>query len=118
TAHVEPNRSALHEDDWLVAVFANGSRRQADHVLSFDLSQYSFERERRNVMALVHDHVPVFCHYVFHLALSNQALYDGYIQSASLLCLPAANLADIIGAKPEEHRQPLPPLIHQMTSMN
>ncbi len=63
-------------------------------------------------MAFVHDHLAVFGHYVLNLTLSNQALYDRYIESSVTSGLSASNLADVLGAKPEEQRQPLPPLVH------
>ena len=63
-------------------------------------------------MAFVHDYLAVFGHYVLHLALSNQALYDCYIESSVLRGLSTPNLTDVLGAKPEEQRQSLPPLIH------
>ena len=63
-------------------------------------------------MAFVDDHLAVFGHDILHLSLSNQTLYDCYIESSGLRGLSTSDLADILGAKTEEQRQSLPPLIH------
>jgi hypothetical protein len=55
-------------------------------------------------MAFVHDHLAVFGHHVLHLALSNQTLYDCYIEASGFCGLSASNLADFLAAKAEEER--------------
>ena len=40
---VESNRTALHVDDWVVAVFSNGRGRQTDDVFSLYLPHYLLE---------------------------------------------------------------------------
>src|SRR5438552_2025306 len=55
-------------------------------------------------MAFVHDHLAVFSYYVFHFALSNQALNDCYVESSGFCGLSTPNLTDVLGAKPEAQR--------------
>src|ERR1700686_5287271 len=117
-AHVEANWSTLHKDDRVMPVFAGRGRGQSDDVLCFHLSQHSLKSEGRDVVAFIHDHLTIFGNQVFYLGLSDQALNDCYVYAPSSRSLASADLTDVLGAQPKEQRQPLPPLIHQVASMN
>src|SRR5688572_26074278 len=69
-------------------------------------------------MAFVHDHLAVFGHDVLHLALSNQTLDDCHIKSPGLSVLPTPYLTNVLGCECEEQRQSLPPLVHELTTMD
>jgi hypothetical protein len=48
----------------------------------------------------------------FTSPLSDQTLYDCYIEASGFCGLSASNLADFLAAKAEEECQSLAPLIH------
>ena len=51
--------TALHVDDRVVTVLARWRSRQAHHILRLDLPHHLLERECRNVVAFVNDHLAV-----------------------------------------------------------
>src|SRR5256885_17268143 len=71
----------------------------------FRSPQYTLERKRRDMMAFVNNHLAVFGYYVFHFALSNQALNDCYVESSGFCGLSTPNLTDVLGAKPERSEE-------------
>jgi hypothetical protein len=95
-----------------------GSRSEARDVLRLDLRQQPFERDRRAVMALVHDHVSVVRDQILHLAPANKALYCRNVETAVGLVLPASDLADLVTVDAQEDRQLLTPLVEQVRSVH
>ncbi len=57
--HAMANRSALHEDDRMVAILAGNGRRQSQDIPCLGLTHHLLEARRREVMTLVDDHVTV-----------------------------------------------------------
>src|SRR5215471_12626753 len=53
SAHAEAGRSALHVDDWMMAVFPSWCRRQTYNVLGLHLFHNLLECKRGNVVALI-----------------------------------------------------------------
>jgi hypothetical protein len=69
-----PHRTALHEQDRVVPVAAIRRRAQPDDVASRRRAHHPLEREGRNVMTLVDQHVAVLRDAVVDLAAAHQAL--------------------------------------------
>ena len=57
--HHMPHRSALHEDDWLVAILAGHGGRQPGDVFRFRAPGHLLEAVGRQMMTFVHDQVAV-----------------------------------------------------------
>jgi len=93
-AHAEAGRSALHVDDWMVAVFPRRRRRQANNVLGLYLLHNLLEGERRDVVALIDNYVAILSDKILHLFFAVQALDNRNIDTSSPLHPPAANLPD------------------------
>ena len=58
-AHAEPGWSALHVDDWMMAIFSGWRRGQTYNVLGLHLLHNLLEGERRNVVALINNYLAV-----------------------------------------------------------
>jgi len=72
--HLMSDRTALHEDDRMVTVLACDGCRQADYKSGFGLAYYLLETVRRQVMALVDNHMAVLGDAVIDHALSDETL--------------------------------------------
>ena len=70
------NRTALHEDDRMVAVLACDGCRQANDESGFGLACHLLETVRRQVMALVDDHMAVLGDAVIDYAFADETLND------------------------------------------
>src|SRR4051794_34509969 len=71
-AHADSHWTALHLDDWIVAILVRRSGRETDGVLSFDLPNHLLERERRDVVAFVHDPMAVLGDQILHLLVAGR----------------------------------------------
>ena len=69
-------------------------------------------------MAFVNDDVAVIADAVFDDTLSHQALNHGDVQLAGGLLPPAADSSDLLLWQTEKRRQPLDPLVHQLSAMD
>ena len=58
-AHTESTRSALHIDDRMAAVFPRGCCRQTNNVLGLHLLHNLLKGERRDMVALVDNHLAI-----------------------------------------------------------
>ena len=106
-----PYWATLHEDDWVVSILASHRRGQPKYELSLCPSRYEFETVCRQMVAFIHDHVPVVGYAVVDNALADEALNDGHIDSSRGLPTASANPANVFGGNSEELRQPFNPLI-------
>jgi hypothetical protein len=88
------NRAALHEDDRMVTVLACDGRRQADDESCFGLACDLFETVRRQMVALVDDHMAVLGDSVIDDALSNETLNSADVNLSSRSTLAAADSPD------------------------
>lgn len=57
--HAEPSRATLHIDDRMVTVFSRRRRSKTNDVLSLRLLHNLLESERRDMVALVDDHLGI-----------------------------------------------------------
>src|SRR5215813_1712560 len=116
--HVATDRTTLHKNYRVVPILSNRCSSQADDILRFDLSQHSFERESRDVVTLVYDHLAVVRNQILNFAFSDETLYYGHVDSSSSRSLPASNLANVPFFKSKKLGQPITPLIQKMAAMN
>ena len=78
--HSMANRSALHEDDGVVAVLARDGRRQAHDEPRLGLARHLLEAVRGQVMTFVDDQVAVLGHAIRDDTLPDEALNDGDVE--------------------------------------
>jgi hypothetical protein len=82
SAQVESDRSALHEDNRMMAVLASRRRGQANDKLRLDLPHHLFETEGGQVMALVGNHLPVLGNTVLYFTFTVKALKQGHVDQS------------------------------------
>jgi hypothetical protein len=78
---------ALHEDDGLLTITADGCRCQTQHVLGLGPLQNGVKRCSANVVALVHDHLTVVFYQRVHLALPRDGLHHGNVEATLRHCV-------------------------------
>ncbi len=112
------NRTALHEDDRVMAVLARDGCRQANDKSGFGLAYHLLETVRRQVMALINDHMAVFSDAVIHDAFSDETLNDADINLSSRAISCSSDSSDRFRRDIEERRETLYPLVEQLPAMN
>ena len=117
-AHAEPSRATLHIDDRMVTVFSRRRRSKTNDILSLHLLHNLLESERRDMVALVDDHMAILGDKVLHFLFPVQALNDCNIHPSSPVRLPATDLPNRFRWQIQEHYQPLMPLIEQLLPVN
>ena len=98
----------------MAPVTSAGRGSEANDVPRLHLVQHPLERERRKMVALVHDDLPVSGHPVVHRSLPTQALQHGDVESPVGLLLAPADDADLLLVDPQEHRQLGDPLVEKL----
>ena len=88
------NRPALHDDDWVMPVFALRRCGQAGDVTPIHLSENLLETYGGKVMALVHNDVTIVGDHIVHDLFAIQALNNGHINHPAVIPATAADLAD------------------------
>src|SRR5262249_37300915 len=66
----ESNRSALHVKDRLVTVLSCRSSSQTNNELGFRLAHHLFESESRDMVAFIHDDLPILGNEILYLFLA------------------------------------------------
>ena len=112
------NRTALHEDDRMVTVLACDGCRQANDKSGFGLAYHLLETVRRQVMALIDDHMAVLSDAVIYYAFSDETLNDADVNLSSRSISSSADSSDRFRRDIEESRESLNPLIEQLPAMN
>jgi len=102
-AHTEPSRAALHVDDRMVTVFSRRGRRETNDVLGLHLLHNLLEGKRRDMVALVDNHLTVLGDKILYLVFAVQALNDRNIHVSGPVHLPAADLPDRFLRQIQEH---------------
>ena len=87
-AEVETNGAALHEDDRVVAIFANGVAVKPTNIPGLRLFQHLLERERGKVVALVNNDMAVFGDKVPDLSFALKALDNRNVDLPVCTVLP------------------------------
>jgi len=108
----------LHFDDWVMSVARLWGSGELGYVPRLDIGQYPFKRDGRNVVTLIHDHVPVGCNDILPRIAANEALQHGHIQMAVRLALAPADSPNGLTINAEEHGQLVHPLIEQRLTMD
>ncbi len=116
--HSMPDRSALHEDDGMVPVLACNGRRQPYDESGLGWARAQLEAVGRQVMTLVNDQMAVLGHAVINHALPDETLNDGDVEQPGRPASAAANATNRLGGHAEERREPLDPLVEQLTPMD
>lgn len=109
----ETHWAELHLENRVMAVPALWRRSETQHVSRLDLGQYPLERHRRDVMALVDDHVPVGGNHVVNLALPSEALDHRHVQRAVRLSFPTSDPTDVLFVDAKKHAKLGNPLVEQ-----
>src|SRR5206468_921408 len=92
--HAVPNGTALHEDDWVMTVFARDGRGQSKNEPRLCLPGHLFETVRGEVVALVDDEMAVPIHAVVDHAFLDETLNDGHVDDARGRVSSTADAAD------------------------
>src|SRR5262245_60214864 len=100
--HAIANWAALHENNWMVPIFARHSGGQTDDEFSLNPPQDEFKTVSRNVMAFIHNDVAVICNAIVHHSLANDALDQCHVEDSCALFASAANSADVFGRQVEK----------------
>jgi hypothetical protein len=109
--YLMPNWAALHEDNRMVTVLACDGGRQADDEWGFSLPCNLLETVRRQVVALVDDHMAVLGDPLIDYALADETLDYGDVNPSSRSSSSSAESSDRFRRDVEKRRQPLDPLI-------
>src|SRR5260370_28278184 len=109
----EASGADLHFYDRMVAVASVRRRRKPDDVPSLDLGQHALEGDRRQMVALVHDHLSIAGHEIRDLPAANEALDHGDVESAVGGSLSRTDLANLLGADTAEQGELNEPLVQQ-----
>src|SRR5438128_7937511 len=99
-----PYGTALHEDDWMVAIFPGDRRGQAQYESRLRSTDHLLKASRRQVVAFIDDHLPVIGDAIVHDVFADEALNDRHIQQPGRLVAAAANAADRLGREVEKRR--------------
>ena len=87
-----------------MAVSSPRGRGQPGDIAGSHLAHDPLERHRRDVVALIDDHVAIGRHDVVHHVLADEALDHGNIQPPVRFPLAGTDLADLLGFQVEEER--------------
>src|SRR6266513_2342940 len=108
------NRPALHEDDRVLTVTADGGCGEAEDVTRLGAFQDRLEGKRRQMMTLVHNDVAVALDEIADLAFSGKRLHHCDVDPPGGLVLPASDHSNKILCVIEKRLQPLLPLREQL----
>ena len=113
-----PNRSALHEDDRVMAVLPRNGRRQPQNETSLRASDDLFEAVRRYVVAFVDDDVSVISHAIVNGTFTDEALNHGDIDDAGWFVSSTNDSANRLRRLAQKRREPLNPLIEELPAVH
>ena len=100
-----PHRTALHEDDRMMAVLARDRCRQSRDESRFGPPDDLFEAVRRQMVALIDDHMAVLGDAIVDDTLPDQALNDADIEQPGRSASAAADATDRLRRDVEKRRQ-------------
>jgi hypothetical protein len=113
-----PNRTALHEDDRMMAILARDGGGEACHKSRLGLPCHLLEAARWQVVAFVDYELTVIRYAVVDYARPGQTLDYGHVDKASRTAPAAADAADRLRRQVQKHREPFDPLVEQLAPMN
>ncbi len=91
---------------------------QPQKILRFGRRQHLLKGHRRKMMALVDGIMPILPLEILHRMIVIKTLRNGDIDHSAALRLAPANLPDLVNRQLQNHREPLPPLVQELLSMN
>lgn len=91
-----PNRATLHEDDWMVTIFAGHRRGQSEDIARFRPADHKLKARRRKMMALIDNQMTLVRYHVGYFTSAHEALDQCDINDTSRLAASAADNADIL----------------------
>ena len=98
----ETDGTALHQDNRVMAVFADGSCSEAHNVLSFYLFENLFKGKGWDVVAFINNDLTIFGHHVFDLSLAIEALDEADVDRTGNLLFAATYLTNVFQRHPQE----------------
>jgi hypothetical protein len=112
------DRTALHEDDRVVAVLPGDRRREAEDVPGPGLTNDSLEADGRKMVALIDDELAVLSHQIGYDALAYLALNQGDVEQSGRFPLSASDDPNLFRIETEKGSEAGRPLIHKRLPMD
>ena len=116
--HREAYRTKLHLGYRMASIASLRRRGQPDDVTRLRRRQHALERDRREMVALVNDNLPVAGHEIRHRLLAHQALDHRDVDPAGGVALSRTDLPDQLGVDTQEHGELRAPLVEQRSSVH
>ena len=116
--HAMANRSALHEHDGMMAVFACNCRSQAREVLCLCTTRYLLEAVRGEMVAFVDDNLTVVGDAIVNSPFAHEALKQRNIQHSGKFLSSTSNSTYRFLRQVEKITKSLKPLIEQLLSVH
>jgi len=116
--HAVANRSALHEHDGVMPVFAGDCRGQSREILRLRTPRDLLEAERREVVAFVDDDVTVLGDAVVNRPLAHEALNQCDVERPRKSFSSSSDSAYRLFRQIEKRTKSLNPLIKQLLSVH
>ena len=85
--------SALHKNNWMMAVFAGDRRRQPKNIPRLSPPGDQFKADGRQVVAFINNELPVIANNVVNFSFSYQTLDEGHIDYSGRTPFSAADSA-------------------------
>src|SRR5580658_9615974 len=108
--HSEPNRPKLHLGNRVVSIAALRCCREPSDIARLHLREHTLERDRRQVMALVNNYVPIAADEIVYLILVDKTLDHRHIEPTVWLALTAADATNVLLVDAQKHCQLCDPL--------
>src|SRR5260370_15500320 len=116
--HSEADRPELHLGNWMVPITALRCCGEPHDIARLHLRQHSLERDRRQVMTLVDDHVPIAADEIVDVISVDETLDHRHVKAAVWFALAASDATDLLLIDAEEHCQLRDPLLEKWLAVN
>ena len=113
-----PHRAALHEDDRMMAILPSDRCGQSRDELCFRTPDDLFKAVRRQMVALIDDHMTIVSDAIVNDTLADQTLDDRNIYPARRLAASTTDASDLTVIDIQKRRQAFHPLIQQLSPMD
>jgi len=111
--HGEAYRTKLHLGYGMAPIAALRRRGQPGDITRLCRRQHALERDRREMVALVDDDLPVARHEIGDGLLAHQALDHRDVDFAGGVALSGTDLPNLLGVDSQEHGELRAPLVEQ-----
>ena len=113
-----PNRAKLVFQDRMMSIASLRRGGKSRDVTGSHLTHHSLEGYRRNMVALVDEHVTVGCDEVIDITTPRQALDHRDVHRSSHFTPPSSDLSDILRLQIKEEAELRPPLVDELRAVN